>query len=49
MVLSLTTSRVTPDPARQVEQFLQGFLPRLRQEPDVAAIYHLYRYASHQV
>ena len=43
MVISLTTSRVTPEQAQQVEEFLQGFLPRLRHEPGVVAIYHFHR------
>jgi quinol monooxygenase YgiN len=43
VVLSLTTSRVTPEQAQQVETFLQGFLPRLQHEPGVMAVYHFYR------
>ena len=43
MVISLTTSRVTPEQAQQVEDFLQGFLPRVQREPGVVATYHFHR------
>ena len=43
MVISLTRSRVTPKQAQQVEEFLQGFLPKVKGEPGVVAIYHFYR------
>jgi quinol monooxygenase YgiN len=43
VVISLTTSRVTPEQARQVEEFLQAFLPQVQQEPGVVAVYHFYR------
>jgi heme-degrading monooxygenase HmoA/ketosteroid isomerase-like protein len=43
MVISLTTSRVTPEQAQQVEEFLQGFLPKVQREPGVVAIYHFHR------
>ena len=42
MVISLTTSRVTPEQGQQVEDFLQGFLLKVQQEPGVEAIYHCY-------
>lgn len=38
MIISLTTSRVTPEQAQQVEEFLQGFLPKVQREPGVVAI-----------
>jgi heme-degrading monooxygenase HmoA len=41
MVISLTSSKVTPEQGRQVEEFLSGFLPRLKAEqPGVVAVYH---------
>ena len=41
MVISFTSSKVTPERGREVEEFLSGFLPRLRTEqPGVVAIYH---------
>jgi heme-degrading monooxygenase HmoA len=41
MVISVTTSKVTPELGREVEEFLSGFLPRLKAEqPGVVAIYH---------
>lgn len=43
MVISLTTSTLTPEQAQQVEKFLQGLLPRVQQESGVVAIYHFYR------
>jgi heme-degrading monooxygenase HmoA len=43
MVISLTTSRVTPEQSQQVEEFLQGFLPKVQREPGVVAIYHYHR------
>jgi quinol monooxygenase YgiN len=43
VVISLTTSRVTPAQAQQVERFLQKFLPELEREPGVVAVYHFYR------
>ena len=43
MVISLTTSRVTPEQAQQVEDFLQGYLPKVQQEPGVVSIYHFHR------
>ena len=43
MVISVTTSRVTPEQAQQVDEFLQGFLPEVQREPGVVAIHHYYR------
>jgi quinol monooxygenase YgiN len=43
MVISVTNSRVTPEQARQVEAFLQRFLPQLEREPGVVAVYHFTR------
>jgi quinol monooxygenase YgiN len=43
VVISLTTSRATPEQAELIEEFLQGFLPKVQQERGVAAIYHFYR------
>ncbi len=43
MVISLTASRVTPDQAQQVDEFLQEYLPKLQREPGVVAIYHFHR------
>jgi heme-degrading monooxygenase HmoA len=41
MVISITSSEVTPEQGREVEEFLSGFLPRLKAEqPGVVAIYH---------
>jgi heme-degrading monooxygenase HmoA len=43
MFISVTTSRVTPEQAEQVEAFLHTFLPKVQREPGVRAIYHFYR------
>ncbi len=43
MVISMTTSRVTPEQERQIDGFLQEFLPKLQREPGVVAVYHYYR------
>jgi heme-degrading monooxygenase HmoA len=41
VVISLTSSRVTPEQGRVVEEFLADFLPRLKAEqPGVVAVYH---------
>jgi heme-degrading monooxygenase HmoA len=41
MVISFTTSTVTPEQGREVESFLGEFLPRLKEEqPGVVAVYH---------
>jgi heme-degrading monooxygenase HmoA len=41
VVISFTRSTVTPEQGREVEAFLSGFLPRLKEEqPGVVAIYH---------
>ncbi len=41
MVISFTSSKVTPEQGREVEEFLSGFLPRLKAEQSgVVAIYH---------
>jgi heme-degrading monooxygenase HmoA len=43
MVISVTTSQVTPEQALQVEAFLHRFLPQLEREPGVTAVYHFTR------
>jgi heme-degrading monooxygenase HmoA len=44
MVISFTSSKVTPEQGREVEEFLSGFLPRLKTEqPGVVAVYHFKR------
>lgn len=43
MVISVTTSRVAPEQAEQVDELLQAFLPKVQREPGVVAIYHYYR------
>jgi len=43
MFITITSSKVTPEQSRQVEAFLGGFLPRLKQQPGVVAIYHYAR------
>jgi heme-degrading monooxygenase HmoA len=43
MWILITTSQTTPDKFRQVEDFLESFLPKLSQVPGVSAVYH---YAS---
>jgi heme-degrading monooxygenase HmoA len=41
VVISLTSSKVTAEQRRVVEEFLAGFLPRLKAEqPGVVAVYH---------
>lgn len=41
MLISFTSSKVTPEQGRQVEEFLGEFLPRLKAEqPGVVAVYH---------
>ena len=43
MFISITSSKVTPDEGKKVEKFLNRFLPRLKQQPGVHAIYHYSR------
>jgi hypothetical protein len=43
MYITKTGSKVTPEQARSVENFLAGFLPRMKEYPGVRAIYHFYR------
>lgn len=43
MFLTITTSKVTPEQFQEVETFLHEFLPRLKQQPGVLAIYHYAR------
>jgi hypothetical protein len=44
MLISITSSQVTPEQAEQVEAFLVQFLPRLkREQPGVVAVYHYAR------
>lgn len=43
MFITITTSKVTPEQQKQVEEFLKGFLPRMKKQPGVIAIYHYIR------
>ncbi len=43
MFITITTSKATPEQLQKVEMFLHEFLPRLKQEPGVLAIYHYAR------
>jgi len=43
MFITITTSKVTAEQAGQVEDFLKEFLPRMKQQPGVNAIYHYSR------
>ncbi|HKZ70170.1 MAG TPA: antibiotic biosynthesis monooxygenase [Anaerolineales bacterium] len=43
MFITVTSSKVTPEQFKQVEAFLNGFLPRLKQQPGIVAIYHYAR------
>jgi len=43
MFITITTSTVTPEQSKQVENFLQNFLPRMKKQPGVVAIYHYAR------
>jgi len=43
MFLTITTSKATPEQFQAVETFLHEFLPRLRQQPGVVAVYHYAR------
>lgn len=43
MLISITSSKVNNEQATKVERFLAEFLPRLKQEPGVVAIYHYKR------
>ena|SRR3989338_7736084 len=43
MFITTTTSKVTAEQAGQVESFLKEFLPRMKQQPGVNAIYHYSR------
>ena len=43
MMISITSGQYTGEQARQTEDFLQAFLPRMRQFPGVIAIYHFVR------
>ena len=43
MFITITTSKVTPEQVMQVDEFLKGFLPRMKQQPGVVAIYHYSR------
>ena len=43
MFLTITTSKATPEQFREVEAFLHEFLPRLKQQPGVLAMYHYAR------
>lgn len=43
MVISITSGRPSPDRHAQVEAFLETFLPKMRQLPGVAGIYHYVR------
>lgn len=43
MFLTITTSKATPEQLQEVETFLLEFLPRLKQQPGVVALYHYAR------
>ena len=43
MFITITASKVTPEQHKQIEDFLKGFLPRMKQQPGVVAIYHYAR------
>ncbi len=43
MFITITTSKATPEQLHEVEAFLHEFLPRLKQQPGVVAIYHYVR------
>ena len=43
MFITITTSKVTPEQSKQVESFLKNFLPRMKQQLGVVAIYHYSR------
>ncbi len=43
MFITITTSKATPEQFQEVEAFLHEFLPRLKQQPGVLAIYHYAR------
>ena len=43
MFITVTTSKVTPEQQKQVEDFLKGFLSRMKQQPGIIAIYHYAR------
>ena len=40
MNISITTGSYTSDQEEQVEKFLEGYLPKVRRLPGVAAVYH---------
>jgi heme-degrading monooxygenase HmoA len=40
MFITITTSIVDEELSRKVEKFLESFLPRMREQPGVTAIYH---------
>jgi len=39
MFITITTSKVTSEQSKQVENFLQNFLPRMKQQPGVREIF----------
>jgi heme-degrading monooxygenase HmoA len=43
MFITITTSKVTPEQSRKVESFLTNFIPRMKQQQGVVAIYHYSR------
>ncbi len=43
MYITMTHSQGKPDQLQQAAQFLAGFLPRLKQQPGVLAVYHFDR------
>ncbi len=43
MFITITTSKVTPEQSKQVENFLNDFLPRMKLQQGVVAIYHYSR------
>ena len=43
MFITITASKAMPEQFQEVETFLHDFLPRLKQQPGVLAIYHYAR------
>jgi heme-degrading monooxygenase HmoA len=43
MFITITISKATPEQLQEVETFLHEFLPRLKQQPGVLAMYHYTR------
>ena len=43
MFITITTSKVKPDQSDMVEEFLEGYLPKVGKLPGVMAVYHYNR------